>query len=206
MQDLPLTERPAELTERADAAGNRRRILAAAAGLFAQRDPEQVSMNDVACAAGVGMGTMYRRFGDRAGLTFALLGERHRAFQDELLRGAPPLGPGAPPRERLHAFGRRSLELLDGDARLLAAAGAQGSSTLGGPNVSYRVHLTLLLREAAPAIDAEYAAETLLAAFDPRLHLHLRHERGFSLRRIQDGWCVLCDGWLAAEGAGGAGT
>jgi AcrR family transcriptional regulator len=203
MRNLPLTERPAELTERADAADNRRRILAAAAELFARRDPGEVSMNDVACAAGVGMGTMYRRFGDRAGLTFALLGERHRAFQDELLRGAPPLGPGAPPRERLHAFGRRSLELLDGDAPLLAAAGAPGSSTLGGPNVFYRMHLALLLREAAPAIDADYAAETLLAAFDPQLHLHLRLERGFPLERVQDGWCALCDGWLAASGAPG---
>lgn len=200
MQDLPLTERPAELTERADAADNRRRILAAAAELFAQRDPEQVSMNDVACAAGVGMGTMYRRFGDRAGLTFALLGERHRAFQDELLRGAPPLGPGAPARERLHAFGRRCLELLDGDAPLLAAAPTPGAATLGGPNVAYRMHLGMLLREAAPQIDADYAAESLLAAFDPHLHLHLRRERGFPLARVQDGWCALCDGWLAGDG------
>jgi AcrR family transcriptional regulator len=198
MQELPLTELPAELTERADAADNRRRILAAAAELFAQRDPEHVSMQDVACAAGVGMGTMYRRFGDRAGLTFALLSERHRAFQEQLLRGAPPLGPGAPPRERLHAFGRGSLQLLDGDAPMLAAAASPRSPQLGGPNASYRQHLVLLLGQAAPAIDAEYAAETLIAAFDPRLHLHLRQERGFSLERVQDGWCALLDGWLAA--------
>jgi AcrR family transcriptional regulator len=200
MQDLPLSERPTELTERADAADNRRRILTAASELFAERGAEHVSMQDVARAACVGMGTMYRRFGDRAGLTFALLGERHRAFQDELLRGAPPLGPGATARERLHAFGRGCLALLDGDARLLAAAAPpRGASTLGGPNVAYRTHLTLLLREAAPGIDVEYAVETLLAAFDPRLHLHLREERGFSLERVQGGWCALLDGWLAAS-------
>jgi AcrR family transcriptional regulator len=198
MQDLPLTERPAELTERADAADNRRRILAAAAELFAKRDPEHVSMQDVAGAAGVGMGTMYRRFGDRAGLTFALLSERHRAFQEELLRGEPALGPGAPPRERLHAFGRGYLKLLDDDAPLVAAAASAHLPTQGGPNAAYRMHLTLLLRAAAPGIDAEYAADTLFAAFDPRLHLHLRHERDFTLKRIQDGWCALLDGWLAA--------
>jgi AcrR family transcriptional regulator len=197
MQDLPLTERPAELTERADAAGNRRRILAAAAELFAKRDPEHVSMQDVACAAGVGMGTMYRRFGDRAGLTFALLGERHQAFQEQLLRGKPPLGPGAPARERLHAFGRGCLKLLDDDAPLLAAAASPRSSPLGGPNVAYRLHLLVLLREAAPGIDADYAAETLIVTFDPRLHLHLRNELGWSLRRVQDGWCAQLDGWLA---------
>src|SRR5262249_54676128 len=94
MEELPLIELPTEQTERADAASNRRRILAAATELFATRGAACVSMQDVARAAGVGMGTMYRRFGDRAGLTFALLGERHRAFQEQLLRGAPPLGPG----------------------------------------------------------------------------------------------------------------
>lgn len=197
MEELPLSERPAELTERADAADNRRRILAAAAKLFGEREPDCVSMQDVAREAGVGMGTMYRRFGDRAGLTFALLGERHREFQDELLRGAPPLGPGAPARERLHAFGRRCLELLDEEAGLLAAVHAKDSG-LGGPNRAYRAHVAIVLREAAPQLDVEYAAETLIAGFNPALHLYLRHERGWSLARIQDGWCALVDAWLAS--------
>jgi AcrR family transcriptional regulator len=197
MQDLPIAERPAELTERADAADNRRRILAAASELFARCGAEHVSMQEVARAAGVGMGTMYRRFGDRAGLTFALLGARHQAFQEQLLRGEPPLGPGASPRERLHAFGRGCLELLDDDAPLLAVASSQPSS-LEGPNVAYRMHLSVLLREAGVRGDVEYAVETLLMGFDPRLHLHLRHERGWSLARVQDGWCALLDGWLAA--------
>jgi AcrR family transcriptional regulator len=198
MQELPLSERPAELTERADAAENRRRILAAAGRLFDEQGPEHVSMQDVARAAGVGMGTMYRRFGDRTGLTFALLGERHRGFQDELVRGAPPLGPGAPPRERLHAFGRGLLGLLEEDAELLVST-APLSSPLTGPNVAYRLHLTLLLREAAPEIDVEYAVETLLLAFDPRLHLHLRQQRGWSLERVHAGWCALADGWLGVR-------
>jgi AcrR family transcriptional regulator len=196
MQELPFAERPAELTERADAADNRRRILVAAAELFSRCGAEHVSMQEVARAAGVGMGTMYRRFGDRAGLTFALLGARHQAFQDELLRGEAPLGPGAPPRERLHAFGRACLELLDDDAPLLAVASARASS-LDGPNVAYRTHLTLLLREGGVQGDVEYAVELLLMGFDPRLHLHLREERGWSLARVQDGWCALLDGWLA---------
>lgn len=199
MEELPLAEPSAELTERADAADNRRRILAAATRLFSEREAECVSMQDVAKAAGVGMGTMYRRFGDRSGLTFALLDARHRAFQEQLLRGAPPLGPGAPPRERLHAFGRAHLELLDDDAPLLATA-APRAGTLNGPNVAYRSHLAILLREAAPGVDVDYAVETLLVAFDPHLHLHLRMDRGWSLQRVQDGWCGLLDGWLAAGG------
>jgi AcrR family transcriptional regulator len=199
MQELPLSERALELTERADAASNRRRILAAASELFAERGPACVSMQDVAQAAGVGMGTMYRRFGDRAGLTFALLGERHRVFQEELLRGAPPLGPGAPPLERLHAFGRRRLELLDdGEADTLMTVKAD-RATLGGPDgAAYRTHLAVLLREAAPQVDVEYAVDTLVMAFDARLHMHLRREREWPLSRIQDGWCALVDAWVAA--------
>lgn len=199
MEELPLIALPTEQTERADAASNRRRILAAATELFAERGPDCVSMQEVAKAAGVGMGTMYRRFGDRAGLTFALLGERHRAFQERLLRCAPPLGPGVPAVERLHAFGRARIELLDdGEAEMLLSTGNAESATLRGPDAAYRTHLGVLLREAAPTLDVEYAVDTLTMAFDARLHVHLRHERGWPLARIQDGWCALADAWLAA--------
>jgi len=207
MEELPLIALPTEQTERADAASNRRRILAAASELFAQRGAACVSMQDVARAAGVGMGTMYRRFGDRAGLTFALLGERHAALQERLLRGEPPLGPGAPPAQRLHAFGRERLALLDaGEAEMLLTTAEAGGATLRGPDAAYRTHLAVLLREGTPALDVEYAVNTLVMAFDARLHVHLRHERGWSLARVQDGWCALADAWLAAGAAGAAGA
>src|SRR4051794_17490432 len=89
---------------RADAAKNRELILAAAERLFERRGVDQVSMDQIAHEAGVGKGTLFRRFGARASLARALLDERERRFQDELIRGAPPLGPGAPPAERLVAF------------------------------------------------------------------------------------------------------
>jgi len=201
VEDLPLIELPTEQTERADAASNRRRILVAATQLFAERGPDCVSMQDVAKAAGVGMGTMYRRFGDRAGLTFALLGERHRELQEQLLRGAPPLGPGAPALARLHAFGRARIALLDdGEAAMLLTTAEAGGATLRGPDAAYRTHLAVLLRELAPAIDVEYAVNSLVMAFDARLHVHLRHERGWSLERVQDGWCALADAWATAGG------
>jgi AcrR family transcriptional regulator len=202
MEDLPLIALPTEQTERADAASNRRRILAAATELFGERGAACVSMQDVAKAAGVGMGTMYRRFGDRAGLTFALLGERHRDLQERLLRGAPPLGPGAPAAERLHAFGRARIALLDdGEAEMLLTTAKAESATLRGPDAAYRTHLAVLLRDAAPALDVEYVVDSLVMAFDARLHVHLRHERDWPLERIQDGWCALADAWLAAAQA-----
>src|SRR5919204_1063813 len=99
---------PPKLTDpprqRADAARNRARILEAARGLFDQHGVAGVTMEQVARAADVGKGTVFHRFGDRAGLVMALLDEHERKLQDELLRGAPPLGPGAPAGQRLIAL------------------------------------------------------------------------------------------------------
>jgi AcrR family transcriptional regulator len=194
MEELPLVDQRAAATERADAASNRQRILKVAARLFEERGADCVSMQDVAREAGVGMGTMYRRFGDRAGLTHELLGEGNRVFQEQILRGPPPLGPGAAPRERLHAWGRGYIAMLEGHARWLAAGGK--SPALGGPDAAYRMHLGILLREAAPGLDVDYAVLSLMAALDAPLHLHMRHELGWSLERLQDGWCAQVDGWI----------
>lgn len=58
-------------TLRADAQRNREQIVAAAGALFAERGPD-VSMDEVARRAGVGVGTLYRRFPDRESLVRAV--------------------------------------------------------------------------------------------------------------------------------------
>src|SRR5215472_18232197 len=90
--------------ERADAARNRAAVLAAAARLFAEHGVAGVSMDQVAAAAGVGKGTVFRRFGDKAGLAVALLDAGERELQEAILHGPPPLGQGADPADRLIAF------------------------------------------------------------------------------------------------------
>jgi AcrR family transcriptional regulator len=64
---------------RADAERNRQRILDAAAELFAERGLH-VSLDEVAERAGVGVGTVYRRFADRDALIDALLQSRVEEF------------------------------------------------------------------------------------------------------------------------------
>jgi AcrR family transcriptional regulator len=64
---------------RADAERNRRRILDAATDEFAERGL-RVSLDDVAARAGVGVGTVYRRFPDREALVNALFEERIAEF------------------------------------------------------------------------------------------------------------------------------
>jgi AcrR family transcriptional regulator len=56
---------------RADAARNRERILTAAAKLFADRGLE-ATLDDIAAQAGVGVGTVYRRFPNKEALVEAL--------------------------------------------------------------------------------------------------------------------------------------
>ncbi|WP_143576711.1 TetR/AcrR family transcriptional regulator, partial [Streptomyces acidiscabies] len=65
---------------RSDAARNRERILDAARRLVVAYGPGHVTMQEVAAEAGVGKGTLFRRFGDRDGLLAALLDEADADF------------------------------------------------------------------------------------------------------------------------------
>src|SRR5436305_8899935 len=162
-QALPTID--SEPGERADAARNRRRILEAAAGLIEAHGVEQVSMDAIAAQAGVGKGTLFRRFGDRSGLVMALLDERTREFQDGLIRGEPPLGPGAPPVDRICAFGRGMLALLDrhGDMLLAAELGARWVRGEAGVYALYRTHLGMLVREGELELGEEFIAGAMPA-------------------------------------------
>jgi AcrR family transcriptional regulator len=148
--------------ERADAARNRAAILDAAARLFAEHGVEAVSMDQVAAAAGVGKGTLFRRFGDKAGLASALLDARERVLQEAVLSGPPPLGPGAPDAERLAAFADAYLDYAIEFLPLLRM------SETASPGARYRIgayrfwqrHVAILLPDAA---DPQFTAHALLA-------------------------------------------
>jgi AcrR family transcriptional regulator len=189
VQDLPILD-GGQPRERADAARNRLRILEAAAALVGERGIDKVSMEDVACKAGVGTGTLYRRFRDRAGLALALLDEETRDFQNDLIAGPPPLGPGAPAGERLQAFGTGYLELLERHADLIMAAGASELDGRG-PYALYATHVAILLREAAPQLDPDTAARSLMATLAPGEFLFVRFRLGWPLERVIDSWCAF---------------
>jgi AcrR family transcriptional regulator len=201
---LPLTTAPLPGRERADARRNRERILCAAARLVDEHGIDRVSMDDVAAAAGVGKGTLYRRFGDRSTLLRALIEEPERDFQDELIRGEPPLGPGAPPMERLRAFGAGQLALLENHALFMFA----GHKILAGRHdhpvyAFYRVHMAYLLREIlGDDARTDYLVDALLAALAPDLFLYQREVRGMSLEDLIDRWQGLADAVVTPSPAG----
>jgi AcrR family transcriptional regulator len=189
MNELPVVQDAPP--ERADAARNRGKVLAAAERLVAECGASCVSMDAVAKEAGVGKGTLFRRFGDRAGLMQAVLSERERVFQEEIIRGPAPLGPGAPPIERLIAFGERLLRHHAAYGELLAAAEAAGARYRSAPFAFYRTHVSVLVREAAPDADWEYLTDVLLAALGAEHLAYLRGVRQMDEERMAAGWADL---------------
>jgi AcrR family transcriptional regulator len=192
--ELPVIN--AQPRERADAARNRQRILVAAQRLFERSGVNGTSMDAIAAEAGVGKGTLFRRFGDRASLAWALIDHSERELQDGFLSGPPPLGPGAPPRERLIAFGTALLERLQLHADLIADAEAPGYLR-SGPHVVHWLHVRSLVRQARPDCDADYVADVLLGALSAQVFVHQRRERGMSIEQLRSGYSDLVERLLA---------
>jgi AcrR family transcriptional regulator len=102
-------------------------------------------MDAVARAAGVGRATLYRRHPDVASLALALLDEHERRLQEQILRGEPPLGPGAAPAERLAAFYAAMVILLERHAALLLGAEVGRSRFAPGAYRFWAGHVRMLL-------------------------------------------------------------
>jgi AcrR family transcriptional regulator len=179
--------------ERVDAARNRATILLAAERLVGEQGAQTVTMDQIACTAGVGKGTLFRHFGDRCGLMRALLDERERGFQEGFIRGPAPLGPGAPPRERLVAFGERMLEHIEIQGDLLVAAenGAPGERLRHRVYAAYRAHVVALLSDSGYEGDVGYLADVLLGALVSELVLFQRRELAMSSAQLKACWGEL---------------
>ncbi|POX46410.1 TetR family transcriptional regulator [Streptomyces sp. Ru71] len=179
---------------RADAARNRAKLLDAATRLIAEHGAAGVTMEAVAAAANVGKGTVFRRFGDRTGLLTALLDHSERKFQAAFLSGPPPLGPGAPPVERLRAFGRALLRRTVDELELqLAAEPGPDRRFTAPPRRVLHSHIALLLRQAVPDADSELVAHVLMAQLSPALVHHLTRQCRMPVERLEANWVDLVD-------------
>lgn len=168
------------IRERADAARNRLRVLAAAERLFAERGVAGVTMDDVAAAAGVGKGTLYRRFTDKGGLAVALLGERERELQERILSGPAPLGPGADPTARLAAFVEAYLGFVDRhlDLVLMSETSSVGARMRTGTHGFWRQHCSYLLQQAGAPHPVLRSAALLATMSGEQIRHWLRVEQG----------------------------
>jgi AcrR family transcriptional regulator len=171
VEELLLLRSSPPQKERSDAARNREAILDAAARLFRENGVEAVSMDAIAAAAGVGKGTLFRRFGDKSGLAVALLDTRERELQEAILFGPAPLGPGdglaegdakASAAQRLEAFVKAYLDYVLGHLDLVRVSetGSAGSRYRIGAYRFWHRHVAVLLSERE---DPDADAHALLA-------------------------------------------
>ena len=188
---------------RRDAIENRRRILEAARGAFAERGVDGTSMHRIGRLAGVGQGTLYRHFEHKGVLCAALLAEEIESFVREMRRRTEGRGP---------ALGRLKWALgwvarfNEHNGPLL---GAIRDASVGGRRVELydnpfyeRLKDTVveLLDEAVgngelpPELDVDCLGDTLLAALNVDLYLYQRHQLGMERERIVGGLRTLLDG------------
>lgn len=178
---------------RSDAVENRRRILEAARGAFAEGGVDGASMHRIGRDAGVGQGTLYRHFEHKGALCSALLAEEIEGFVGEMRRRTEGRGP---------ALGRLKWSLgwvarfNEENGALLgairdASAGGRRVELYGNPFYERLKNTVVgLLDEAVgggevpPDLDTECLADTLLAALNIDLYLYQRQQLGMERERI----------------------
>ncbi|GAA3200552.1 helix-turn-helix domain-containing protein [Actinocorallia longicatena] len=183
--------------ERADAARNREHLLQVAREMIEELGAEKVTMDGLADRAGLGKGTVFRRFGTRAGIFAALLDAEEKIFQQAAMSGPPPLGPGAAPIDRLIAYGQaRATFLVDHLAVVRAAVDRNNPIPSGVPSLT-RLHIHMLLAQARPPVaDLEVLALQLTAALEGPFLLYLSTAGPLddaAATALSDGWKSLID-------------
>lgn len=179
--------------ERRDAAERRRRVLDAARTLFEEKGVDAVSMYEVGREAGVGQGTLYRRYEHKGALCAALLHDSVARFTEETrLHLESGRGPVLAQLEYLLA---RLAEFNEANGPLLgairdAAGGERRPEMYRSPFYRWLKETVAVLLDRAveereiPPLDVEYAADAILAPLNIDLYLFQRHEHGMSTERI----------------------
>lgn len=180
--------------KRADALRNRELVLAAARRVVAAEGADGLTMDAVAREAGVGKGTVFRHFGDRAGLIHMLMETGERRFQGRVLSGPTPLGPGAPAADRLRAFGPALMRHKRDHLPLMQQSGsAYGHPTYG----AWHLHVQRLLEAAGAPGDAAVGAHLLLSGTDTALLCHLSPEASDETwAEAEAAWVAMANGLL----------
>ncbi|WP_406207885.1 TetR/AcrR family transcriptional regulator [Streptomyces sp. NBC_01017] len=170
----------AERKPRKDAARNRAAAFAAADTLFAEcRSPDEVTMADIAAAAGVGKATLFRAFGDRTGLIHALVSARLEPLRIAVAEGPAPLGPATPPLQRVPALLDAVLCFKLDNRHLALALEATGADSPYHADHYERWHSLLrdLLDRVPGMSGSDFAAHALLAATRADLVAYLAGEK-----------------------------
>ncbi len=201
----------AQKSERRDALANRVLILETAEKLFAERGVQAVNMADIAQAAGVGKGTLYRRFANKGELCLALMDTQMTDFQNGILARMQQLNAqGVSKLEQLDQFLDALVYFTDTHSPLLCVAQSAGllqdveERMIQLPHFWQYMTVNGLLKtavsynELSPDLDIEYLADALLAPLRADIFRYQREVRGFSLERISAGLRIIITGLKSA--------
>ncbi len=187
--------------ERRDAREHRQRILQVAQHLFAQHGVHAVSMHQIAKAAGVGQGTLYRRYAHKGDLCMDLLRERHEQLQADISTLFTTKA-DAPALERLDGLLALSVTFLEEQGTLLSpVAFTEMQETMCNEPIDMQfppfylwLHnlFAALLTEAVErkelaALDTSFTADAILVTLNPMFYSMQRHERGLSPEAVLQG-------------------
>lgn len=161
-------------TERA--VERRRQLLAAAQELFADRDYDEVSMDEIAEAAGVSHGLLFQYFGSKKGLYVA--GIDH--LVEEFRRRTEP-DPSLPPAEQLRAGLRAYVDWV--------AERPQGFRSLMGQGIAFREVREKLERQRWWGIENRLSKGLGVDPARPAVRVGLRAWQGY----VQDATLAWLD-------------
>ena len=186
--------------ERRDAAENRQRILETTRQLFAEQGAENVTMHQIAKAAGIGQGTLYRRYANKGDLCFALLRASFAELRDEFEQSLAK----AESKSRLAQLDDLLKQLVDFIENQIPLIGVIVGVVESGNGIKHKspyhnplyewAHQTVarLLQEAIDQseilpLDTIYTADALLAALNADMYRFQRIDRGFTPEQILQG-------------------
>lgn len=176
-------------------------ILHTANHLFTEHGVESVSMHQIAKSVGIGQGTLYRRYSNKADLCMDMMKENFDIFIneiDEYLKAGVKLSV----QERLSGVMRQIIAFVDKESKWLGVMQSYKNNEdhkadfFQSPPYRY-LHdvLSSLFREGAEKkqihnIDPAYAAHTFISVQSPHTYRQLREVMGYTCEEIQDRFCL----------------
>lgn len=172
----------------------RRRILAAASRLLEQNGIDAVNMYQIAQEAGIGQGTLYRRYEHSGEIYSDLLRTSLEQFVDDLEQFCGRTSSPLTAFEQLYQVIVRLVDYIDDKAELLSAISCmyagKKSLLLQKRPIMMRLHniiADLFTRGCsqgeAAEIDVTLTVNFLLAALAPEQYFHHRDSLGYSKER-----------------------
>lgn len=187
---------------RKDAIQNQNIIMQEAHKLFTKNGIDNVSMHQIAKAAGVGQGTLYRRYANKGELCLDLMLDIADKNCNKILNYLQEHH-ADPVEVKLDKVLAYSLDFIEEQCLWLSAIKApncEDDQTLiyHSPIYKSRHDIFCKLLEEVPCkdnsypLDMTYTADLIMAALAPNLFLFLRDDRGYSKDKIRGNLYNLC--------------